>query len=144
MRFVITFLLALCADASHIRAGRTRGACCWSVAKRSIAVAALVSIPLVADASGAFDEEFGDTRSSVGSISLNPFVSKEDLAEAQQKAQRAAAELQVDSASGTAPNPIERVLNQIPSYKYYKIIGAEYSKRSAGFDGSVNPLMPLM
>lgn len=137
---IVQFLLVLFAYARHIRAGRV-----WSlrsVAQRTIAVA-LVSIPLVSCASGAFDEEFGDTRSSVGSISLNPFVSKEKLVEAQRKAQRAA-ELEVKSASGTTQSPIEQVLNQIPSYKYYKIIGAEYSKRSAGFDGSVNPLMPLM
>jgi len=137
---IVQFLLVLFANARHIWAGRV-----WSlrsVAQRTIAVA-LVSIPLVSCASGAFDEEFGDTRSSVGSISLNPFVSKEKLVEAQRKAQRAA-ELEVKSASGTTQSPIEQVLNQIPSYKYYKIIGAEYSKRSAGFDGSVNPLMPLM
>jgi hypothetical protein len=70
-------------------------------------------------------------------------VSKENLVEAQRKAQRAAAELEEGLGLGTQ-SPIEQVLNQIPSYKYYKIIGAEYSKRSAGFDGSVNPLMPLM
>jgi hypothetical protein len=137
---IVQFLLVLFANARHIWAGRVGSL--RSVAQRTIAVA-LVSIPLVSCASGAFDEEFGDTRSSVGSISLNPFVSKEKLVEAQRKAQRAA-ELEVKSASGTTQSPIEQVLNQIPSYKYYKIIGAEYSKRSAGFDGSVNPLMPLM
>ena len=138
---IVQFLLVLIANARLIWAGRVCSL--RSVAQRTIAVA-LVSIPLVTCASGAFDEEFGDTRSSVGSISLNPFVSKENFVEAQRKAQRAAAELEVKPASGTTQSPIEQVLNQIPSYKYYKIIGAEYSKRSAGFDGSVNPLMPLM
>lgn len=90
----------------------------------------------------AFAEDFGNTQSSAGSINLNPFASAQDIEASRAKVRQALVD-QEKKAAGPKSD-LDLLLEQIPSWKYYKIIGQEYSKRSAGYDGKENLLMPLM
>jgi len=90
-------------------------------------------------------EEFGDTSSSVGSVSLNPFASASDIEAARARARLAAAVRATETTEATSStSEMDEVLKLIPSVKYFKIIADEYSRRSADYDGSANMLMPLM
>lgn len=91
----------------------------------------------------AFAEDFGNTQSSAGSISLNPFASAEDIEASRAKVRKA---LQEKAMRPDGPkSDMDLLLEQIPSWKYYKIISEEYAKRGAGYDGKKeNLLMPLM
>ena len=96
------------------------------------------------------DEYFGDTTSSVGSISLNIFSSPAER-EIDRRLALTKIPLAVDSkspsgeAAGTpSPSDFDKVLKLIPSWKYYKIIANEYSRRSTDYTGEENLLAPLL
>lgn len=93
----------------------------------------------------AADEYFGDTSTSVGSINLNIFNSPEAQAKKRELAkQRAAMAQSAEKSSEKDLTEFGQVLELIPSWKYYKIISQEYSKRSSGYSGEVNLLAPLL
>ena len=87
------------------------------------------------------DEFFGDTSSSVGSINLNIFAPADDASVKQVRTH--AAEKTVEELI-EPKNELDRLLNNIPSWKYYKIISSEYSRRNSDFNGDVNFLAPLL
>ena len=41
-------------------------------------------------------------------------------------------------------NEVDEILDLIPSWKYFKIISQEYSRRSADYTGDDNMLAPLL
>lgn len=90
----------------------------------------------------AFAEDFGNTQSSAGSVNLNPFASAQDIEASRAKVRQALVDKEKRAVG--PKSDLDLLLEQIPSWKYYKIIGEEYSKRSAGYDGKENLLMPLM
>ena len=119
----------------------------WNLrlARKGAAVAlALTVLSTTAGAYEAFNEDFGDVSTSRGSVSLNPFASQKDLAEARSRARIAAAAAAAKPAAKASTSEIDEVLRLIPSVKYFKIIADQYSQRSADYDGSTNLLMPLM
>lgn len=106
-------------------------------------VSSLSSNPLSAYA-GIDDENFGDTSSSVGSIDFNIFRSQRSVEESKLKVQEKLMTIQSQSGIQGSENDFDKVLSLIPSWKYYKIISNEYSKRSTGYTGEPNLLAPLL
>lgn len=92
------------------------------------------------------DEYFGDTSISVGSINTNIFASPLTVEQEKLRAQQRIIECEKlkNDQSDKNLNEVEKLLNYIPSWKYYKIIGREYSKRSSGYSCEDNLMMPLM
>lgn len=87
------------------------------------------------------DEYFGDTTTSVGSININIFAPGNAGSDASStsRVERPSLEELLEPK-----NEIDKLLNNIPSWKYYKIISQEYSRRSSDFNGEVNFLAPLL
>lgn len=123
----------------------------------SVLVAASMTSMQPLSVSAYNDENFGDTTISAGSINLNPFASAADLdlsrRTVQQRLKATSQSLSDPIPTSSQPppsptspiSPIEETLRLIPSWKYYKLIATEYSKRSADFaPGSENLFMPLM
>ena len=82
------------------------------------------------------DEYFGDTTTSVGSININIFSPPSSI-------KKPSIEVNLDDLI-EPKNELDKLLNNIPSWKYYKIISKEYSRRSSDFNGDVNFLAPLL
>jgi len=93
------------------------------------------------------DEYFGDTQSSVGSINFNPFASSTDIEESRSRVQLKLTEMKTFPRAGEDVTDLDSLLNLIPSWKYYKVIANEYSKRSSAYKGPDDIstlLMPFM
>lgn len=94
---------------------------------------------------GYASEYFGDTSSSVGSIDFNIFRSQSSIDDSRPQIMKKLREAEKLSMKEDGEiNEVEKILNFIPSWKYYKIISNEYSKRSAGYNGEANLLAPLL
>lgn len=108
------------------------------------------------------DEYFGDRSVSYGSINVNIFSaspSAKERAEVLKVVQTeqqsndektgttgttAIQQLQMSNTNTNDKNDIEKVLDLIPSWKYYKLIGKEYSRRNSGYQGGDDLLAPLL
>lgn len=111
------------------------------------------SFVLIPSPSIANDEYFGETSSSIGSIDFNIFKSQKEILKDKEKLQSQLLQLKlsekensnIKSENENMQNDLDSFLNLIPSWKYYKIIGAEYSKRSNSYSpGNENILAPLL
>lgn len=97
------------------------------------------------------DEYFGDTSTSVGTIDINIFstpATREEkrLAMLEKLQKKTTTKEQEQESISPGSSEWDQFLNLVPSWKYYKIISEEYSKRGLGFDPDASPnvLAPLL
>ena len=114
--------------------------------KQVIAVCVLISSLCTSAAvrAGSDDEYFGDTSTSVGSIDFNIFRSQSSIERQKQEVKEKLRQRNQQLNDKQEMNEFDKLLDLVPSWKYYKLISDEYSKRSTQYSGEANLLAPLL